>query len=90
MSEKDIRELSDNIVESIVALSLGKEPGLISGKIFKTIAKHPKYEEMKKLYIEFLFGFDGHFETTEELKKLSDFRFALVQLFEQGNLNTEQ
>lgn len=82
MNEKDIKELSENIVESIVALSLGKEPGLISGKVFKTISQHPRYEEMKKLYIEFLSGFDGKYETTAEVKRLTDFRFNLVQLYQ--------
>jgi hypothetical protein len=83
MNEKEIKEISEDIVEAIVALSLGREPNFISGKIFKTISKHPQYENMKKLYIDFLMNFDGKFESTEEIKKLSDFRFALVQLYQQ-------
>jgi len=83
MNEKEIKELSENIVESIVDLSLGKEPNLISGKIFKTIAQHPKYEDIKKLYIEFLAGFYGKYETPDEIKKLMDFRFRIVELYQQ-------
>jgi hypothetical protein len=81
MNEKEIKELSENITESIINLSLGKEPNLISGKVFKTIAHHPKFNEIKNLYINFLEDFDGKYETPEELKKLTDFRFSLFQLY---------
>ena len=82
MNEKEVKELCENIVESIVDLSLGKEPGLLSGKVFKSVAKHPNYEKMKTLYIEFLTGFDGKYEKSEEIQKLAEFRFNLVKLFE--------
>lgn len=81
MNEKEIKELSENIIESIVNLSLGKEPNFISGKVFKTITQHPKYNEIKKLYIDYLADFDGKYETPDELKKLTDFRFSLYQLY---------
>ena len=83
MNEKEIKELTENIVESIVSLSLGKEPNLLSNTVFKNIYKHPKYNEIKKLYIIFLTDFDGKYETPDELKKLIDFRFKLIQLYQQ-------
>lgn len=88
MNEKEIKELSDDIIEAIVSLSLGREPNLISGKIFKTISKHANYESMKNLYIEYLTSFDGRFDTTDEIKKLSDFRFALADLYQNESTKT--
>jgi hypothetical protein len=80
-NEKKIKELSETIVESIVSLSLGKEPNLLSNSVYKSIAKHPNYLRIRQLIIEHLQNFDGKMETAEEWKKLNDFRFNLIELY---------
>ena len=81
LNEKQIKELVENIVEAIVAASLGKEPSLLSNAVFKTIADHPNYALIKSAVIAYLQAFDGKVESTEEWKRLSDFRFQVVALY---------
>lgn len=81
MKEDEIKELAKDIVEAIVDLSLGKEPNIISAKTFKSVAKHPKFEDMKSLYIEFLTSFNINADSSSELRGLTDFRIKMVELF---------
>ena len=81
MDENKIKELTENIVESIVSLSLGKEPNFLSNSVYKSIANHPNFLQIRKLVVEHLQTFDGKIETAEEWKKLNDFRFNLIDLY---------
>ncbi len=40
MEEKDIIELSNDIINCITKLSLGEKPGMLSGKVFKNLHEH--------------------------------------------------
>lgn len=80
-NEKKIKELTETIVESIVSLSLGKEPNLLSNSVYKSIANHPNYLRIRQLVVEHLQNFDGKIETAEEWKKLADFRFNIIDLY---------
>lgn len=80
-NEKKMKELSERIIDSIVLLSLGKEPNLLSNSVYKSIAKHPNYFRLRQLLIEHLQGFDGKIETAEEWRNLNDFRFKLIELY---------
>ena len=51
------------------------------GSVYKSIAKHPNYFRIRQLIIEHLQNFDGKMETAEEWKKLNDFRFNLIELY---------
>ncbi|MBN1251190.1 MAG: hypothetical protein JXA16_03575 [Bacteroidales bacterium] len=84
-NEKKIKELTETIVESIVSLSLGKEPNLLSNSVYKSIAKHPNYFHIRQLIIEHLQNFDGKIETAEEWKKLTDFRYKIIDLYNNKN-----
>jgi hypothetical protein len=79
--ENKIKELTENIVESIVSLSLGKEPNFLSNSVYKSIANHPNFLQIRQLVVEHLQNFDGKIETAEEWKKLNDFRFNLIELY---------
>jgi len=81
MDENKIKELTENIVESIVSLSLGKEPNFLSNLVYKSVANHPNFLQIRKLVVEHLQTFDGKIETAEEWKKLNDFRFNLIDLY---------
>jgi len=80
-NEKKIKELTENIVESIISLSLGKQPNLLSNSVYKFIANHPNYLQIRQLVVEYLQNFDGKVETAEEWKKLTDFRFNIIDLY---------
>ncbi len=80
-NEKKIKELTENIVESIVSLSLGKEPNLLSNSVYKSIANHPNFMRIRQLVVEHLQNFDEKSETAEEWKKLADFRFNINDLY---------
>jgi len=82
MEEKDIIDLSNEIVESLTKLSLGEIPGIISNKTYKTLTNHIHFVAIKKLYADFLINeFDGQYESTESLKKLTELRYQLVDLY---------
>jgi hypothetical protein len=82
MEEKDIIELSNEIVESLTKLSLGEKPGIISNKTFKSLTDHDNFVTIKHLYADFLIkDFNGQYNSTESLKKLTEFRYKLVDLY---------
>ncbi|MBI5218499.1 MAG: hypothetical protein HY958_06165 [Bacteroidia bacterium] len=83
LSEKQIIELAEKIFESYVNLSLGKEPGLLSGSVYKSIDSHPRTQEMLNVCKEYFNAFDGSIREIPEWEKLSKFRLRLVELYMQ-------
>lgn len=79
-NEKKIKALTETIVESIVSFYFGEELNLLLNSEFKSIAKHLNYFRVRELITEHLQNFDGKMETTEEWKKLNDFRIKLIEL----------
>jgi hypothetical protein len=82
MEEKEIIELSNEIVESLMRLSLGEKPGMLSNKVFKSLTEHVNFVKIKQLYADYLVNeFNGQYNSTDSLKKLSDLRFNLLALY---------
>jgi hypothetical protein len=81
ITEKKIKETAEDIVEAITAISLGKQPNILSNSVYKSIATHTNFQQIKQLVIDYLQTFDGKLDTTEELKALNDFRFKIVELY---------
>ena len=84
MDEKKIISLSDEIVSNIVDFSLGK--GKVKAIIPKSVAKKMSsddelFEKLKQCYIEYLSTVDNKVNDSTEVKRLSDFRFRLVDIF---------
>ena len=80
--EKELIELSNDIIHSLTKLVLGEKPGFLSGSVYKKMESHPRLGTMKKLYSSFLLDFKGSYEDSASLKKLTDFRYEIVELFE--------
>ena len=80
-NEKKVKETAEDIVESIAALSLGKEPSLLSNSVYKSISSHAHFQQIKQLVIEHIQSLDGKIETGEEWKRLNDFRYKIVELY---------
>lgn len=83
VTEQQIIEITDEIILGIIKLALQQDPGLLSGKVFKSLPDHPKFQEMKQRILDYLKDFKGHFEETSDVKKLSDLRFELYQFYSQ-------
>jgi hypothetical protein len=82
MDEKELIELSDEIIDALTKLAMGTKPGFLSGSVFKNLATHAKFIEMRELYCTFLSEFDGSYSEPAKLKKLTDFRFSLIELYQ--------
>lgn len=82
MTEKEIKDKAEQIVEALTALSLGKEPNMLSGEVFKKLASHQNFNQIKSAYISYLQQFDGNIDTPEDIKQMFDFRLEIVGLFD--------
>lgn len=80
-NEKKIKEQSERIVDTFVALSMGKEPNLLSNSIMKNLAEHSNFQRIKYEIIQHFQLFNGKIESKGDLKRLSDFRFKIYELY---------
>lgn len=83
LSEKQIIEIAEKIFESYVNLSLGKEPGLLSGTVYRNIDSHPKMKEMLDTCKEYFTVFNGKISEIPEWERLAKFRLRLIDLYMQ-------
>lgn len=84
MDEKELMELSEEIIESLTKLVLGESPGFLSNSVFKKLNSNKHFNEIKSLYSSFIDSFEGQYNDASELKKLSDFRYKIVELYQSG------
>jgi hypothetical protein len=82
MTEKEIKEKAEQIVEALTALSLGKEPNMLSGEVFKKLSGHQNFTQIKTTYITYLQSFDGGVDAPDDIKRMFDFRMEIVSLFD--------
>lgn len=82
MTEKEIKEKAELIVEALTALSMGREPNVLSGEVFKKLSGHQNYIQIRDAYIKYLQTFDGKVDTAEDIKAMFDFRLEIVSLFD--------
>lgn len=82
MTEKEIKDRAEEIIESLTALSLGKEPNILSSDVFKKLAEHKNFEQIKSLYISRLNSFNAKVISTSDIKALFDFRIQIVELYD--------
>ncbi len=82
MTEKEVKDRAEQIIEALSALTLGREPNLLSGEVFKTLSDHPNFIGIRNAYIDYLQTFDGKVDAPEDIKNLFDFRMKIVSLFE--------
>lgn len=83
MTEKEIKEKAEQIIEALTSLSLGNEPTMFSNEAFRKLYKHDNYLEIRDAYVAFLNEFEGRIESPEDIKRLFDFRMKIVELFNQ-------
>jgi hypothetical protein len=82
MTEKEVKDRAEQIVEALMSLSLGREPNILSNDAFRKLSSHPNFFEIRNAYIEYLQSFDGNIEDSEDIKKMFDFRLHIVELFD--------
>lgn len=99
MEEKQIISKTDDIVEAIVNISLGKSSFLskLPGSLVNFLTKEENavvFMKLKQCYIEYLAEVDSRIENSSDVKRLSDFRFKLYSLYEEAkgieNKETEE
>lgn len=86
MDEKSILKLSENIVYTIVDISMGrgKMMGLIPGSVAKKLATDTElFNKLRDCYINYLSSVDNKIDESAEVKHLTDFRYELVDIFNQ-------
>jgi len=86
MTEKEIISKSDDIIEALVAISLGKGNILakVPGSMTRFLTKaenHDIFESLKQCYIDYLSEVDSLINDMDEVKRLSDFRYELVNIY---------
>lgn len=85
MDEKKIIKLSNELVNTIVDFSLGegKVKSLVPSSVAKKLSSNVDlFNCLKECYINYLSSVDNKIDDTVELKKLTDFRYQLVEIFE--------
>lgn len=86
MDEKSILKLSENIVYTIVDISMGrgKMMGFIPGSVAKKLATDTElFNKLRDCYINYLSSVDNKIDESAEVKHLTDFRYELVDIFNQ-------
>lgn len=81
MNLQETNNLSEKIIKAIIELNYLDETNLYSDEMMEIIAKHPKYEDMKNLYIDFLNNSDCKYDTEAEIKKLTEFRCKIEEIY---------
>ena len=54
MDEKELMELSEEIIDSLTKLILGESPGFLSNNVFKKLNSNKNFDEIKSLYSSFI------------------------------------
>jgi len=83
MTEKEVKDKAEAIVEALTALSLGREPNMLSGDVFKKLSAHTSFDKIRNSYINYLQSFDGKVDSPEDIKKMFDFRMEIVSFFDE-------
>lgn len=82
MTEKEIRDRAEQIIEALTALSLGREPNMLSNDAFKKLSGHDNFIMIRDTYIAYLQLFEGNIESPADIKNLFEFRMKIVELFD--------
>lgn len=83
MDEKKIIGLAEEIVNAVVDISLGKSKFSLTNSVLKVLSKNPElFDSIRNCYVEYLGAIDNKIDETTEVKKLSDFRYKIVELYE--------
>jgi hypothetical protein len=82
MTEKEIKDRAEQIIEALTAISLGREPNMLSNDAFKKLSAHDNFQIIRDTYITYLQSFVGKVESPDDIKMLFDFRMKIVELFD--------
>ena len=83
MDEKKIIIMSESIVNAIVDISMGRSKCSLTNNVLKKLSNNPLlFEHVRDCYIEYLGTIESKIDETMEVKKLSDFRYKIVDIYE--------
>lgn len=93
MEEKKLISLTDEIVDAIVNISMGKGKmkAMIPGSAAKKIINDEElFKSLKECYINYLSSVTGKIDDRDELRNLSDFRYELEALYNDEEVEETQ
>lgn len=82
MTEKEIKDRAEQIIEALTAISLGREPNMLSNDAYRKLSAHDNFLLIRDAYITYLQLFEGKVESPDDIKKLFDFRMQILELFD--------
>ena len=85
MDEKKIIVMSESIVNAIVDISMGRSKFSLTNTVLKKLSNNPAlFENVRNCYIGYLGTIEDKIDTTMEVKRLSDFRYEIVDIYEKA------
>ena len=85
MDEKKIIVMSESIVNAIVDISMCRSKFSLTNTVLKKLSNNPAlFENVRNCYIEYLGTIEDKIDTTMEVKRLSDFRYEIVDIYEKA------
>lgn len=85
MDEKKVIIMSESIVNAIVDISMGRSKFSLTNTILKQLSNNPPlFESVRNCYVRYLGTIEDKIDTTMEVKRLSDFRYEIVEIYEKA------
>lgn len=84
LNEKEIKEMAEDIVNSLVRLSLGETPGMLSNSVFKNLQDHSRLTELMIIFKEFLSQATLINKSADDWRRITDMRLKLVECYLKG------
>ena len=81
LTEKELNELAEKIIEACFDICMEKEPSLISGEVFKRVFKHDKRAEIMSIFKEFIMKSEFELTNSDKWKEKVDLKFKIVELY---------
>jgi len=68
-----------------VDISMGRSKFSLTNTVLKKLSNNPAlFENVRNCYIEYLGTIEDKIDTTMEVKRLSDFRYEIVDIYEKA------
>ncbi len=81
LTEKELNELAEKIIEACFDICMEKEPNLISGEVFRRVYKHDKKAEIMSVFKEFIMKSEFELTNSDKWKEKVDLKFKIVELY---------
>ena len=81
LTEKELNELAEKIIEACFDICMDREPNIISGEVFKKVYKHTNRYEILNTFKEFIQQSEPELTNPERWKVKVALKFKIVELY---------